>query len=185
MPSDDRRLEKARALLPHCISTPGGVWADLGCGDGIFTTVIQDLIGPDGRVIGVDADARALHRLRERFVRDHPGISVDAITADLRAPIVLPALDGVVFANVLHFMNPEECRDTFRKLVGFVRTGGRAVVVEYNTHSPNAAVPHPLGPESFLMLAANAGLSDGHVVARVSSSFLGEMYAGVALRTAD
>jgi ubiquinone/menaquinone biosynthesis C-methylase UbiE len=181
--ADARRLEKPRALLPHCISAGTGVWADIGSGDGVFTTVIQDILGPDGRVIAVDRDGRALKHLEKRFLRDHPGIPVETIQADLRTPFDLPALDGFVAGNVLHFFETKARSALFNRLVRFLKPGGLAVVVGYNTRKPNVAVPFPLAPDGFLMLAAEVGLDGGRIAARVPSSFLGEMYAGVATRT--
>lgn len=182
--SDERRLEKPRALLPKCILTTGGVWADIGCGDGVFTTVIQEIIGPHGRIVAVDKDGKALQRLRDRFRRDHPGVTVETILTDFRLPFVLPALDGLVIANALHFVNAKERRDVFSRLVAFLTPGGSAVVVEYDTRKPNPAVPFPLDTVGFLALAEEVGLGAGRIAAHVASSFLGEMYAGVALRSA-
>ena len=184
MSFDAHRLEKPRALLPHCIPDAAGLWADLGCGDGVFTTVIQEIIAPGGRLVGVDVDARSLQRLSERFKQDHPGVSVETRLADFRAPLTLLPLDGFVIANALHFIDTKERRDVFAQLAALLKPGGRAVVVEYNTRTPNPAVPFPLDPEEFLALAEGAGLEASRVAARVRSSFLGEMYAGVALRSA-
>jgi hypothetical protein len=58
------------------------------------------------------------------------------------------------------------------------------MVVEYNTRRGNAAVPYPLDEWGFLALAEEAGLRQAGIVARIPSTFLGEMYAGMALVTA-
>ena len=39
---------------------PGGTWADIGAGSGAFTLALADLLGPGGRIVAVDRDARAL-----------------------------------------------------------------------------------------------------------------------------
>lgn len=182
---DARRLEKARALLPHCIPAGAGVWADIGSGDGVFATVIQHILGPDGRVIAVDRDGSALRQLEKRFLQDHPGIPVETIQIDLRTAFDLPELDGFVVANVLHFFEMDERRSVFGRLMTFLRPGGLGVVVEYNARKPNAAVPFPLPADGFLMLAAQVGFDGGRVAARTPSSFLGEMYAGVASRIGE
>ena len=39
---------------------PGGTWADIGAGQGAFTLALADLLGPGGRIVAVDRDARAL-----------------------------------------------------------------------------------------------------------------------------
>lgn len=182
MSSDARRLDKARALLPHCIPACGGVWADIGCGDGVFTTVIQAILGPQGRVIAVDRDPRALQRLKDRFRRDHPTVPCETVIADFTSAVQLPMLDGIVLANTLHFVTAAQQQDVLRRLSMFLRAGGRAVVVEYNTRTPNPAVPHPLDAAAFPELADLVGLEGARIAARVPSSFLGEMYAGLAFK---
>jgi ubiquinone/menaquinone biosynthesis C-methylase UbiE len=182
--TDSRRLEKPRALLPHCISSTGGVWADIGCGDGVFTTVLQEIIGPGGRIVAVDIDAGALKQLRDRFGQHHPQVDVETVLADFTAPLALPELDGFVIANALHFVDPNLRSGVFTDLAAHLKPGGRTIVVEYNTHASSPAVPFPLDLDGFLALAMAAGLEAGHIAARVPSSFLGEMYAGVALKRA-
>jgi ubiquinone/menaquinone biosynthesis C-methylase UbiE len=150
----------------------------------VFTTVLQEIIGPGGRVVGVDIEARALARLRDRFRRDHPQIDVETVVADFREPLALAELDGFVIANALHFIDPSLRDGVFSGLTRHLKPEGRAVVVEYNTRTPSPAVPFPLDPDEFLTLATNAGLDAGHIAAHVPSSFLGEMYAGVAIRRA-
>jgi ubiquinone/menaquinone biosynthesis C-methylase UbiE len=180
--SDSRRLEKPRGLLPKCIPPTGGNWADFGCGDGVFTTVLQEILGPSGQVVAVDIEPQAIERLRRRFKRDHPQVGLETRVADLTQPISLPELDGFVIANALHFVDPTRRGAVFSNLATYLKGGGRAVVVEYNTRTPSPAVPFPLDPDDFLTLAADSGLVAGRIVARVPSSFLGEMYAGVAIR---
>jgi ubiquinone/menaquinone biosynthesis C-methylase UbiE len=168
-------------LLPHCIPSPGGLWADIGCGDGVFATIIQEIIGPTGRVIGVDKQATSLQRLKGRFRRDHPGVEVETVLADFRRPLALPELDGFVVANALHFIGPDVRAEVFGGLAALLRPGGRAVVVEYNTRTPNAAVPFPLDSIGFVALATKVGLDAPRIAARVPSTFLEEIYAGVAI----
>ena len=56
------------------------------------------------------------------------------------------------------------------------------VVVEYNTNRGNSAVPHPLDETQFLKLMAEIGLGQARIAARAPSTFLGEMYTGVAVK---
>jgi ubiquinone/menaquinone biosynthesis C-methylase UbiE len=56
--SRPERIEKARTLLGPAIPGPGGVWADVGCGDGIFTTALYSLIQPGGEIYAVDKSHR-------------------------------------------------------------------------------------------------------------------------------
>ena len=44
----------------------GATFIDVGCGDGFFTLPAARMVGPHGRVCGIDIDAGALDRLGER-----------------------------------------------------------------------------------------------------------------------
>jgi hypothetical protein len=59
------------------------------------------------------------------------------------------------------------------------------IVVEYNTARGNPAVPFPLDEMGFLELARATGLREARVLARIPSTFLGEMYAGIGLTTSE
>jgi len=67
-----RRIEKARTLIRPGIPGPGGVWADIGCGDGIFTAVLHMLTQPGAEIYGVDNDRRALDALKRNFADSYP-----------------------------------------------------------------------------------------------------------------
>jgi ubiquinone/menaquinone biosynthesis C-methylase UbiE len=59
---------EARALIAHPSLAAGGpqTWADLGCGDGIFTVALASLL-PGGSVVhGMDINAGALKRVPTR-----------------------------------------------------------------------------------------------------------------------
>ena len=45
-----RRISKAITLLQSGIAATGGIWADVGCGDGIFTSALYTLIQPEGEI---------------------------------------------------------------------------------------------------------------------------------------
>jgi SAM-dependent methyltransferase len=173
------RIAKARALLQPGISSPGGVWADLGCGDGIFTAALHTLIHPGGEIYGVDKDRRALQALEREFAAHYPETTLHPLLADFTGPLELPPLDGIVMANALHFVRRK--MPLLVRLSQLLVPGGRLIVVEYNTVRGNYAVPHPLDEAGFLDLARAASLHEARVISRIPSSFLGEMYAGLAV----
>ena len=51
-------------LLRGGVAGPGGVWADIGAGEGAFTLALADLLGPGARIVAVDRDAGALRAQR-------------------------------------------------------------------------------------------------------------------------
>jgi ubiquinone/menaquinone biosynthesis C-methylase UbiE len=128
-------------LLRGGIPSPGGVWADLGSGTGAFTLALADIIGSSGEIYSVDKDKRALREQARLMGAQFPDLRVDFLTADFTSALTLPPLDGVVMANSLHFHSH---KDNILGLVhGYLKRGGRLIVVEYNTDSGNTWVPYP------------------------------------------
>ncbi len=183
MPGVDRRLRKPYALLPNCLGETRGSWADLGCGDGIFTLALCDILGPEVEIFAVDRDREALGNLRHRFRKRSPQARMTPLQADFTRPLPLSPLDGMLMANALHFVPDREKMGLLHRLARQLKPGGRLIVVEYNTDRANPAVPYPLDEAIFLRLAKEAGLRDSRICARVPSTFLGEMYAGVGVRS--
>src|SRR4051812_3115359 len=134
--NDREALEFLRAAIS---SAEGETWADLGAGTGIFTRALTSLVGPGGRVIAVDADAGALEAVRAWTTRARAGAAVTVLRADIVQPLDLPPLDGMVMANVLHFVR--EQADVLARLAAHLRPGGRMVLIEYEGRRPSRWVP--------------------------------------------
>jgi ubiquinone/menaquinone biosynthesis C-methylase UbiE len=175
-----RKLQKAQRLLSPCISERSGVWADFGCGAGVFTAVLFTLLGPKCEIHAVDKSQRALNRLNKNFQDTFPETSLHIQRADFTSPISMPPLDGFILANALHFIRDKDKGRVLEDLSRKLKSGGKIIVVEYNTNRGNYAVPHPLSEDEFLKLARQQNLQNPHIVTKVPSSFLGEMYAGIA-----
>lgn len=167
------------ALLRPAV-TPGGTWADIGAGDGAFTLALADLLGPGGRIVAVDRDARALaenvRTVRSRF----PGVDLTTLMADLTGKLDLPELDGLVAANSLHYVPRDRQVAVIRGLAAHLRPGGRFVVVEYDVDRGNPWVPHPFSSASWERLAEAAGLTGTRRIGRVPSRFLDAIYSAVS-----
>jgi trans-aconitate methyltransferase len=177
---NNRRLTKARTLLRPAVEEASGVWADLGCGDGIFTYLLATFLQAGSHLYAVDKEVYQLKSLQRNLSQVELNVSVESRLADFTQPLSLPPLDGLVLANSLHFVRRKE--PVLRRLVDLLKPGGRLVLVEYNTSRSHCAVPYPLEEAEFLLLARRVGLREGRTVARAPSTFLGEMYAGVALK---
>jgi SAM-dependent methyltransferase len=161
---------------------PGGTWADIGAGEGAFTLALADLLGPGGRIVAVDRDARAL-RANETSVRARfPEVEFATLTADLTGPLALPELDGLVAANSLHYVARDRQIEVVRALAGHLRPGGRFVVVEYDADRGNPWVPHPFNYPAWERLAGSAGLTDTLRLGRVPSRFLEAIYSAQSRR---
>jgi SAM-dependent methyltransferase len=167
------------ALLEGGIAGPGGIWADLGSGGGAFTLALADLLGPGAVIYSVDKDRGALQD-QERAIRARfPRTSVHYVQADYTHPLELPPLDGVVMANSLHYQRDKA--PVLRLVRGYLKPGGRLILVEYNADRGNMWVPHPLSFETWQKVARANGFASTKLLATVPSRFLGEIYSAVSL----
>jgi ubiquinone/menaquinone biosynthesis C-methylase UbiE len=165
-------------LLRRGVPAPGGVWADLGAGAGAFTLALADLLGPGATIYAVDKDAGALREQERGMQRLFPATTVHYLTADFTQPLDLPLLDGVVMANSLHYQRQ---KDPVLQLVrGYLRPGGRLLLVEYNADRGNTWVPHPISYETWAGVARRNGFPQTELLATVPSRFLGEIYAAAS-----
>ena len=156
--------------------TRGGVWADLGAGTGAFTFALAELVGPGGEVIAVDRDRGALRDL-ERAVRPG-GATVRTLAADFTKRIDLPALDGIVMANSLHFVKDKA--PVLALVHDMLKPAGRLLLVEYDADKGNPYVPHPLSSTTWRTLADRSGFTATRELASVPSRFLGRIYSALS-----
>lgn len=174
-----RRIDKARTLLAPAIKDAGGIWADVGCGEGVFTYLLATLLQPGSEIYAVDKGKSALQHLQAHLAESVPDATVHPLRADFTQPLSLPPLDGLLLANALHFVRRKA--PILSQLVTHLKPGGRLVVIEYNAHRGNWAVPYPIDETDFFARAQEVGLRQVQIVARAPSTFLGEMYAGLGL----
>ncbi|MGE5224725.1 MAG: class I SAM-dependent methyltransferase [Omnitrophica WOR_2 bacterium] len=168
-------------LLQPGVPGPGGVWADLGSGSGAFTLALADLIGPAGEIYAIDKDRRVLQELTRLFHSRFPTYPANALVtleADFTRRLNLPALDGIVMANSLHFYRDKQAILSLVK--SYLRPGGRFLLVEYNVDQGNMWVPYPLSFHTWVELAKRAGFSQSQWLASVPSRFLKEIYSAVS-----
>ena len=167
-------------LLRGGIAEPGGVWADLGSGSGAFTLALADLLGPTGQIYSVDKDRGAL-REQERAMRARfPETTVQYLVGDFTQRLDLPPLDGVVMANSLHFQR--EKNPVLHLVRGYLKPGGRLILVEYNVDRGNMWVPYPLSYSTWEALARQNSFASTTLLATQPSRWLGEMFSALSLR---
>ena len=171
------RVDEAAALIRPAVANPGGVWADLGAGTGTFSRALATLLGPDGTVYAVDRDRRALATLGTPA----GAAAVLPVVADFTGPLALPALDGLLLANALHFVGGDQAA-VLGQVAALLRPGGVLVLVEYDRRAASRWVPYPVSRARFTEMAAAAGLSEPTAVGERPSAYGGVLYAAVARR---
>jgi SAM-dependent methyltransferase len=167
------------ALLRGGVPGPGGVWADFGSGHGAFTLALAELIGPGAALYSIDRDAGALREQARLVAGRFPSLALHTIAADFTRPLApaLPALDGLVMANALHYVPDRDKAAVVRQIKSYLKPGGRWLLVEYNVDRGNPWVPHPLAYPTWEDLARQCGFEHVRLLATRPSSFLKEFYA--------
>jgi SAM-dependent methyltransferase len=158
--------------------TPGA-WADLGSGGGAFTLALADLLGPGARIVSIDKDGGVLRRQRQEMDARFPAAAVEYRQADFTRGLDLPELDGIVMANSLHFVRRKE--PVLAAVKGWLRPGGRLVLVEYDADRGNPWVPYPLSYPTWEQVAAANGFEETRQLARHPSSHLRAIYSALSL----
>ena len=168
------------ALLEKGVPGPG-IWADLGSGTGAFTLALADLLGPEGEIYALDKDADALRQQGRAMHARFPRVRVHTLVADLARPFPdLPALDGIVAANVLHFFGDKD--GVLGRIRAALKPMGHLLLVEYNVDRGNPWVPYPLSYPTWESLAARHGFAGTRLLETRPSRFLHEIYAALAWR---
>lgn len=107
-----------------------------------------------------------------------PAMTVHYIAADFTRKLTLPALDGIVMANSLHFVRKKE--PILQLVRSYLRPGGQLLLVEYNADRGNMWVPYPLSYPTWEALAQQSGFSGTRLLATVPSRFFGEIYSAAS-----
>jgi SAM-dependent methyltransferase len=161
--------EEMVALIAGGVGGMAGTWADFGAGGGKFTRALRELLSPAVTLYAIDQDAAALRGQQDAIT----------ICADFSQPLGLPPLDGILMANALHWVRRQEA--VLRLLAGYLKPGGRFVLVEYELQGPRGYVPFPVGYSRFESLAQAAGLvAVERIGERRSPSSGVAMYAALA-----
>lgn len=107
---------------------PGAVVADIGAGDGFFTSRLSAAVGAEGRVLAVDVGANPLKRLRAR-VEEEKLSNVEVIEGTTDDP-KLPAgtLDAALIVNAYHEMTEHQAM--LAKIKAALKPEGRLIIVE-------------------------------------------------------
>lgn len=166
------------ALLRKGVAQGGGIWADLGAGDGAFTLALAELLGEGATIYAVDREAGALRRLASTMQEQFPQTALHTITADFERPFSLPPLDGIVMANSLHFVRKQ--MDALKRIRSYLKPSGLLLMVEYNSDQGNVWVPHAFSYPTWERMSREIGFQHTELLATYPSRFLREIYSAAS-----
>jgi SAM-dependent methyltransferase len=115
--------------------------ADLGCGVGMVTALLAQLVGPEGHVVGIDASAAQIAQARERLApRGASASFVEASATDTGLP---PRSFDLVYCRflLLHLAEPERALGEMRSML---KPGGILVCEDGDLTSAGSEPPSAL-----------------------------------------
>lgn len=147
-------------------------WADLGCGNGIFTYALAHLLTAGSSITAVDRSPQELNTAMDK------GVSIQFEQMDFNQEnIKLPNLDGILMANSFHFISQKET--LIKRLEKFFDRDKQLLIIEYESNVPNPWVPYPITFNKLHRLFNDLGYSSITKINKRPSSFGGQMYAAL------
>ncbi|QJB31431.1 class I SAM-dependent methyltransferase [Chitinophaga oryzae] len=149
-----------------------GTWADLGCGSGLFTYALANLLPAGSTIYAVDAAPVQLTARPNPAQQNILPLQLDFVQNEL--PV--EGLQGILMANSLHYVKdkPALVRQLSRRLA----PGAQWVLVEYDTDAANTWVPYPIRRDALQQLLAAEGFSQVTFLGERPSVYRsGRMYA--------
>ena len=133
-------LEQAIRLIKNPTGTVENParWADLGCGAGLFTHALAELLPPGSTIYAVDEHAEALKKILDSSRQHIIKIKANFVEDDLN----LAPLDGLLMANSLHFVKDKMA--FMQKMSSMLASDASILLVEYDMDKPNPWVPYPI-----------------------------------------
>lgn len=132
-------LTDAVNLIENGVAKEPSTWADLGCGNGLFTQALAQLLPTPTTIHAVDINAGALNKIQDQY----NDVKVMKHKYDfVNDPIVLPALDGILMANSLHFV--QDKKSFLKKIELLLQPAAKMILVEYELTNANQWVPFPI-----------------------------------------
>lgn len=113
--------DEVRTQALWCGVKPGIRMLDGGCGPGMTTAILHEMIQPEGEIVGIDYSRERISHAMERY-RDKPGITFSV--GDLRAPLDNHGKFDLVWVRFVLEYNLAESFDIVGHLKKILKPGG-------------------------------------------------------------
>jgi trans-aconitate methyltransferase len=156
-------------------------WLDLGCGDGVFTRALAELLPNGSRIEAWDRDRTALSRIPN----SHAGVEIHTRVMDFLGNEIPHGVQGILIANALHYVADHQ--PFLKRLWTALDPDGLLLIVEYDTDIPVPEwVPYPISERKLVALLRTTSHGIPTEIGRRPSIFgSGDLYAAFAERSAS
>jgi ubiquinone/menaquinone biosynthesis C-methylase UbiE len=129
--SNDREVYVKRNEIVRSLGLkPGMAVADIGAGTGLFTRLIADQVGPEGKVYAVDISSEFLNHIATQAKQREQHQIVIVRGSQDATNLPRASVDLVFLCDVYHHLeNHEKILDSIRQAL---RPGGSLVLVEFD-----------------------------------------------------
>jgi SAM-dependent methyltransferase len=160
-------LNEAMLLLKHPLienNKHEQYWADLGCGEGLFTKALCYILPSGGTMYAYDLKTPHLPT-------NINGVNIETGRLDfVKEDLNLFNLHGILMANSIHYV-PDKI-SLLNKLKRSLRPGGFFIFVEYDTDAPVSHwVPYPMSFASLKKIAGELGWQQPGLIATKNSIY--------------
>ena len=118
------------------------IWADLGCGSGVFTKALANLLASGSIIYAIDKNKSALERIPQK-IKD---VLIEKLHGDFFKGEIPFNLDGIIMANSFHFVRNKS--SFIKKIEKHLKETGEILIIEYDMDTPNPWVPFPISYQS-------------------------------------
>lgn len=156
------------------------VWADLGCGSGLFSYALVSILNKDSIIYAIDKNIssfRNISSVKTGFIK--------LVELDFeKSTLPFYNLDGILMANSLHFVKDK--KGFLGKLKNYLTKKSCFLIVEYDTEISNHWVPYPISYLSLKKLFNDAGYTSVTKINERPSAFnRGNLYSVMIRNESD
>lgn len=148
------------------------IWADLGCGSGLFTNALASLLADESTIYAADKNLSSFHK--DSSLKS---ILIKPVELNFeKTPLPFNNLDGIIMANSLHYVKDK--KSFLEKIKMHLNENGCFLIVEYDMETANHWVPYPINFLSLKKLFHDVGFSIVEKISEMSSAFnRGNLYS--------
>lgn len=119
----------------------GDTVVDLGCGTGLNFPLLMDLVGPNGKIIGVDITDKMLDQAKIR-VEEKGWNNVELVLCDVAEYKIPKGVDGIIATGVLTFSPSYD--QVIKNGYEALKSGKRFVLTEFKMSAGSARFFAPI-----------------------------------------